>query len=97
MSYANSRAIAEATILAKYADEVTAECEMLTGEWRKKETAFQYLMDTRAVGVDNTSWGMYTYKTIQCIKLIRTAFDLGLKEAKDIVDAVRNDIERGRV
>ncbi len=35
----------------------------------------------------------YTTKVIQCIKEVRSQFGLGLKEAKDAVDAVRNQME----
>jgi ribosomal protein L7/L12 len=69
---------AEEVILAKYAAEVREEAAKFAVIIVQHEVANLFL--------DNAPG-----KIIQCIRLLRCAFGLGLKEAKDIVDAVRED------
>lgn len=82
-----TRETAERNVLLKYAAEVNTEEMRLKFGQRQVDTARLYLVDTRML-----SWGGWEYKTIQCIKLVRAAFDLGIKEAKELVDSVRNDL-----
>lgn len=86
-----TRETAERNILLKYATEVNAEEMRLKFGQRQIDTARQYLTDTAAVEYFGGSRVMQ-YKSIQCIRLVRMAFDLGLKEAKELVEAVRNDL-----
>lgn len=89
-----TRETAERSILTKYAKEVDAEEMRLKFGQRQIDTARQYLIDTR-LKLSYTE-AHYEYKTIQCIRLVRFAFDLGLKEAKELVESVRDDLRSQR-
>ena len=87
----DTRETAERNILTKYAAEVDAEEMRLKFGQRQIDTARQYLTDTAGVEYFGGTRIMQ-YKMIQCIRLVRTAFDIGLKEAKELVDAVRDQL-----
>jgi len=67
---------AENAILEKYSAEVTAEFERISRITRMQDVARMY-------------FDVAPGKTIQCIRLVRTAFGIGLAEAKAVVDSVR--------
>jgi ribosomal protein L7/L12 len=67
---------AENAILEKYSAEVTAEFERISRLTRMQDVARMYL-------------DVAPGKIMMCIRLVRTAFGLGLAEAKAVVDSVR--------
>lgn len=75
-----ARQTAEATVLLKYAAEVEQETAAIIRRERMNEVARIFL-------------SVAPHNRIYAIKLVRTAFDVGLREAKDIVDAVSQDMK----
>lgn len=78
------------TLLHDNRDLIAARAKAEWAESRRFNVATQYLMDTRTIGALGAP---HYYKSIQCIKLLRMAFDLSLKDAKELVDDARKACE----